>query len=488
MDSQNPDSQLKGITGGKTKFIVIAIVIVVIIAGLGIYLATSSSQVNKKEITILVGSGSYTCEYITQVAKNFENTHPGYTVKITTAGYSSLLTSEESALKGKSSSPSIIMYYASQAAALSPLLYNLPTTGPNSINVSNFLTGNMFSGGYQIATNGTILKTIGVPIHTVLGYNLVYQKSIFNNKTLQTEFMNEYHFSFNPRTYKNFTALQDAAQFISQNTKFNGKDNDYALMFPDSSHHSMIDAFYNMLYPYVAGNKTTGVPANSSANYWTYFGNVNGKFLPSFNNTQGIKALRMYKNLTQYEPSVSVQPIGYSQQEEYFATGDYAMGVAWSSFFPTYSSNSSKVANNYSVALMPGGFTGYSPTFLGVNPYATNTSLAVEFLNYATSPSQYKMGLTEFSFLPGTYSGLSEAANMTGFSWIHSFLNYSKNITLNKQYASIITALSPLFPTLIPDMNTQILNYFEGKTTAASALSTAYNEWENAISTDDLTL
>jgi ABC-type glycerol-3-phosphate transport system substrate-binding protein len=106
MDSQNPDSQLKGITGGKTKFIVLAIVIVVIVAGLGIYLASSSSSVNKKEITVLVGSGSYTCEYITQVAKNFENTHPGYTVKITTAGYSSLLTSEETALKGKSSSPS----------------------------------------------------------------------------------------------------------------------------------------------------------------------------------------------------------------------------------------------------------------------------------------------------------------------------------------------------------------------------------------------
>ncbi len=489
MDNQNPDSQIKGISGGKTKFIVLAIVIVVIIAGLGIYLASSSSKTNSdKQLTILVGSGSYTCEYISQVATNFENTHPGYKVTITTAGYSSLLTSEENDLKGKSSSPSIVMYYASQAAALAPYLYNIPTTGPNSVDVSNFLTGNMYSGGYQIATNGTILKTIGIPVHTVTGYNLVYNTTIFNNTTLQAKFMNQYHFSFNPRTFKNFTALQDAAAFINGNTTFNGHNNKYALMFPDSSHHSMIDAFYNMLYPYVQGNKTIGVPANSSANYWTYFAYQNGHYVPSFNNSQGVKALEMYKNLTQYEPSVSVQPIGYSQQEEYFATGDYAMGIAWSSFFPTYSSNTSKVAGNYSVALMPGGFTGYSPTFLGINPYATNVSLAVEFLNYATTPSQYKMGLEKFAFLPGTYSGLNVAANMSGFGWVHSFVNYSRNITLNKSYASVITALSPLFPTLIPDMNSQILDYFEGKTTASAALSTAYTEWVNAIKDQGITL
>lgn len=469
--------------------IAVVVVIVVIVAAVSIIDLEHSK---KQTLVIEVGSGSMTEQYLTMVASNFEKANPNVNVEITTEGYSNLLTAEQSALQGASSTPNIMMYYASGAPTLGKYLYNLPTstTGGNGvINISNQIEGNMFSGGYRIATNGTILGTIGVPIHTVIGYMLVYQKSIFDNTTLQNEFSAKYHFSFNPSTYQNWTALQDAASFINSTTSFNGTSNNYALLFPDSSSHSIIDGFYNLAYPYLSADPSTGVPANSSPNYWTYFGNHSGQFGISFNNSAGIQALDMYKNLTNYEPSVSVSPVGYSEQLTYFETGHYAIGVAWSSFFPDYSNSSqSKVAGNYSISLLPGGYTGYSPTFLGINPHSPNLTLAVDFLNYATSSTEYGLGITDFSFLPGSLNGLQVAETDPGFGWVSSFVNYSATIHLDPRYAAVFGQISPFFSTLIPDFNSQVLNYLEGKTTAAAALNTAASDWTKTISNDNIVL
>lgn len=487
MDSINPSDVKKKRRPGA----IIAVIIVIIVIGA----AVAVLKLDQKQTTtlvILVGSGSMTQQYISMVATDFEKQNPGVKVDVTTAGYSNLLSTEETALKGDSSVPNIMMYYASQAPTLAPYLYNIPTStsgAPGTMNSSNFIAGNMFSGGYSIAPNGTILKTIGIPIHTVIGYTLVYQNKIFDNSTLQSEFKAQYHFSLQPSTYKNWTALLDAASFINSTTAFNGTNNHYALMFPDSSSHSIIDAFYNVAYPFLAGNASSGVPANSSPNYWTYFGNHNNSFNVSFNNSAGVNALTTYKSLIQFEPSVSVEPIGYSEQLSYFETGDYAFGLAWSSFFPDYSNSSiSNVAGNYSVALLPGGYTGYSPTLLGINPHSQNTSLAVKFLSFASSSSEYAKGITQFDFLPGDANGLKAAENVSGFNWIDSFLNYSKSIDLNPKYAAVVTQVSPLFSTLIPDFNSEVYNYFTGKTTAANALSLASNEWVKTIKSDNIQL
>lgn len=77
---------------------------------------------------------------------------------------------------------------------------------------------------------------------------------------------------------------------------------------------------------------------------------------------------------------------------------------------------------------------------------------------------------------------------MSGFNWIDSFLNYSKSIDLNPKYAAVVTQVSPLFSTLIPDFNSEVYNYFTGKTTAANALSLASNEWVKTIKSDNIQL
>ena len=473
--------------------IAVVVVVVVIAAGVSIIeLGHHGSTSSKQTLVIELGSGSMTEQYLSMVATNFEKANPNVTVQITTEGYSNLLTSEKSALQGGSSTPNIMMYYASGAPTLGPYLYHIPTssTGGNGvIDLSNQIAGNMYSGGYRIAPNGTVLGTIGVPIHTVIGYMLVYQKSIFDNATLQSQFASKYHFSFNPRTFQNWTALQDAASFINSSTAFNGTNNNYALLFPNHAAHSIIDGFYNLAYPYLSSDPNTGVPANSSPNYWTYFGNKSGQFSVSFNNSAGVQALEMYKNLTQYEPSVKVSPVGYSEQLTYYETGHYAMGIAWSSFFPDYSNSSqSKVAGNYGVSMLPGGYTGYSPTFLGINPNSPNLTLAVDFLNFATSSTQYGLGITDFSFLPGSSNGLQVAESDPGFGWVSSFLNYSATIHLDPRYAAVVGQVSPLFSTLIPDFNTQVLDYLEGTTTATAALNTAASEWTQTLASDNIVL
>jgi multiple sugar transport system substrate-binding protein len=477
-------------SGMKTLAVIIVAIIIVAAIGTVIYVYTHPAK-NEQTLVILVDSGSDTQQYLTTVAKNFESANSNVKITIDSVGFSDLVSSSLTALKDKASSPGLIMYYPSGEPTLAPYLMNLSGSG---FNLSNYLPGELYSGSYVLSSNGQVEKTVGIPIHNVLGYVLVYQNSIFNNKTLQTKFEAKYHFSIMPDTYNNWTALYDAADFVTNDMgNLTSLSSDhalkYALMFPDSSHHSMIDAYMSLLYGY-GNNHTsvTGIANNSGTGYWTYMGEINGKYQPTFNNTYGIQALSMYKNLTQFEPSLSTQPIGYSQQETFFGTGQYAMGLAWTSFFSGYSNNSiSKVAGNYNVSVLPLGGTGYAPTFMGVNPY-TNTSLAIKFLKFAVSDKEYGIGISSYQYLPASISGLKTAESNSNFTWVSKLVNDASSIQINDTGVAVYSKLQPLFTTLTPDLNTQIYNYFTGKETAAAALSSASSEWETYISDQGISL
>jgi multiple sugar transport system substrate-binding protein len=471
----------------SNAWIVGLIVIIVIVAGIGIFVFDKPNH--KQTIEIMVDSGSMTESYLKAVGTQFEKSHPNVNVQVNSVGYSDMTTTALSALQGKTAPPDVFMYYASQSPSLSPYLYNLNSSlGQSYLTESNYISGELASGGIAPSHTGSGYNFVGMPIHTVVGYILVYNKTVFENNTLETGFYNQYHFNITPSKLGNYTALNDVSSYLKAHTKYDNTNNKYALMMPDSSSHSMIDAFYNMFYPYGVGQNKTGILNNSSPNYWTYFGIKNGAVNISYNNQYGVKALEMYKNLTHYEPSINTTPIGYNQQELYYGTGDYAMGIAWSSFIPTYENSSSAVRNNLGISLLPGGFTGYSPTFLGVNPYSKNITLDLQFLKFASSSKEFSMGINNYSYVPSTYAGLSSASNLPNFSWLGSLNNYSKTIVVNNQYAQVFIKASPLFSTLIPDFNSQVLNYFEGKISASAALNTAASEWESTLSTRNITL
>ena len=401
----------------KVLAIVIVLIVIVAGAGIGVYIYLHPAK-KESTLVVLVDSGSDTQQYLTQIAKTFESENPNVKIKIDSVGYSDLVSTSLSALKDKASSPGLIMYYPSGQPTLAPYLMNLSKSG---FNLSNYLPGELYSGSYVLNTHGNITKTVGIPIHLVLGYVIVYQNSVFDNKTIQTGFEKKYHFSIMPSTYKNYTALYDAASYISMEMKNLSYNNHlkYPLMFPDSSHHAMIDTYMSLLYAYGENHtKATGIAKNSGAGYWTYMGNISGSYKPTFNNTYGEHAVEMYKNLTEFEPNIKTTPIGYSEQETLFPTGEYAMGLAWTSFLPGYSNKSiSKVAGNYNVSILPNSSTGYEPTYMGVNPY-TNTSLAVKFLKFALSDNEYKVGINKYQYLPATISGLKVAETNQNFTWV----------------------------------------------------------------------
>ncbi len=478
---QNPDYVPPKKRGIKILAIAIVVIMIGAGAGVGVYLYLHPAK-KVSTLVVLVDSGSDTQAYLTSVASTFEKENPNVKITIDSVGYSDLVSSSLSALEDKDSSPGLIMYYPSGEPSLAPYLMNLSSQG---FNTSNFLSGELYSGSY-VLHNGAISKFVGVPIHNVLGYVLVYQKSVFNNKTLQTGFEAKYHFSIMPNTYKNWTAVYDAADYINStlaSLEKNYTSLRHSLMFPDSSRHSMIDAYMGLLYAY--GNnhtKATGIAKDSGAAYWTYMGNISGKYRPTFNNTYGVQALEMYKNLTQFEPSITTSPIGYSEQETLFESGEFAMGLAWTSFFSGYSNSSiSKVAGNYNVTILPCGSTGYAPTYMGVNPYA-NTSLAIKFLKFAVSDKEYEMGIDKYQYLPATISALKIAESNKNFTWVPAMLKSASSININITAVQEYEGLESLFGTLTPDLNNNIYNYFTDKTTASAALSSAYSEWETVIS------
>ncbi|MGC8568616.1 MAG: hypothetical protein ACP5LW_01245 [Nitrososphaeria archaeon] len=157
----------------------------------------------------------------------------------------------ETVLKNKAPQPAIIMFYPSQAPDLAPYLANLQQYS-NIINLSNMIQANMYQGGYYLAPNGSIIKVIGVPVHSVFGYVLAYQKSIFENQTLAAMFEKEYGFAFNPTNLTSWSQLYDIAQFLAQQHV-----TQYALLIPDSPHHAIIDMAMPFLEYYTMELRTT---------------------------------------------------------------------------------------------------------------------------------------------------------------------------------------------------------------------------------------
>jgi len=475
---------------GKEKSIgkvavAIIVVFVIIIAGVGGYYYYLSTLPKPVTLTIMVDSGSETQQYLTMVAKDFEASHPYVTINIEGVGFSDMVTTASTALKDKASQPAIIMFYPSQAPDLAPYLANLQQYN-NIINLSNMIYSEQQQGGFYYAPNGTIIKVIGVPIHSVFGYVLGYQKSIFENATLASEFEKEYGFAFNPSNLTSWTQLYDIASFINQTHV-----TQYALLIPDSSHHADIDMIMPLLEYYGLKDKIPGfVP--EPPGYYTLLMNLNGRWTTAFNNTAGVDALMIWDKLIQFEPPLSVQPIGYDQQEHFPETGEYAMFIMWTSFIPDYEASNSKIAGNLGIALLPGGMTGEAPTFLGINPYGPNPKLAAEFIAFAMSDTEYEKGIVSMGYIPGTYSGIKLAAENSNLSWLGPFYQFALTAKVPVLQAAAIPVIGSLTGTLIPYFNTQVYNFMTSPhptpALAMQDLQTAAYEWMSYIEQQNITL
>ncbi|MGC8568617.1 MAG: extracellular solute-binding protein [Nitrososphaeria archaeon] len=195
--------------------------------------------------------------------------------------------------------------------------------------------------------------------------------------------------------------------------------------------------------------------------------------------------LLMWKKLIQFEPSPTVQTIGYDQQEHFPLTGQYAMFIAWTSFLPIYNSNISNIKGNVGIALLPGGMTGFAPTFLGINPYGPDPKLAAEFIAFALSDQEYEKGITMMQYVPGTYSGIQLAARNANLSWLGPFANFAMTAHIPPMLAATVPPLSGLSMTLIPYFNNEVYTFLTSTNSspgyAMQLLQTAAYHWMTYI-------
>ncbi len=469
---------------GKVTVAVIVIV-VIIIGALGGYYYYLSTLPKPVTMEILVDSGSETEQYLTMVANDFMKLHPNVHIQIEPVGFGEMVETAETALKNKAPQPAIIMFYPSQAPDLAPYLANLQQYS-NIINLSNMIQANMYQGGYYLAPNGSVIKVIGVPVHSVFGYVLAYQKSIFENQTLAALFEKEYGFAFNPTNLTSWSQLYDIAQFLTQQHV-----TQYALLIPDSPHHSIIDMAMPFLEYYGVKDHVPGFQF-APPGYYSFFEYYNGRWTTTFNTTAGVDMLLMWKKLIQFEPSPTVQTIGYDQQEHFPLTGQYAMFIAWTSFLPIYNSNISNIKGNVGIALLPGGMTGFAPTFLGINPYGPDPKLAAEFIAFALSDQEYEKGIAMMQYVPGTYSGIQLAAKNANLSWLGPFVNFAMTARIPPMLAATVPPLSGLFVTLIPYFNNEVYTFLTSTNSspgyAMQLLQTAAYHWMTYIEEQNITL
>ncbi|WP_373286762.1 extracellular solute-binding protein [Sulfodiicoccus acidiphilus] len=224
--------------------------------------------------------------------------------------------------------------------------------------------------------------------------------------------------------------------------------------------------------------------------FYSYFAYLNGTWTTTFNSTAGVQALQIWKKLIQFEPSPTVQPIGYDQQEHFPLTGQYAMFIAWTSFIPIYENSSvSKIAGNLGIALLPGQTTGLAPTFLGINPYGPDPKVAAEFVAFALSNEEYQKGIQQLGYIPGTYTGIAEASQNSNLSWLGPFVPFLKTAVIPPRLAAVVPRISTFSETLIPEFNTQVYDYLTGsQPNATVALNTAAKEWMTYIEQQQVVL
>ena len=489
--------------GISTTAIIGIVVVILIIAIAGAYLATrggapattttspsttttttspttTTAPGLSGSLTVLVPSGDPTLlPFIQMVANDFMAKNPKVSIQVQPVPYAQLVTTALTSLRNQNPSPDLIIYYPSQASTLGPYLLDVrPYFTKGVFNLSDIPPSTLLPT-YLLDSQGGIVKVAGVPFQQVFGYVLVYQKSIFQNQTLKSEFESKYGFPFDPTKFDTWDKLITAAQFLQSKgvTK-------YALLFPDGLTQSIFNGYVAIFFTYALNDTCTGVPSASAQGlpvqgYWAFFKQVNGTIVPTINCTSGIQALETHKALIQFEPPIDQQAMEYDQLRDLFLTGDYAMGAAWTSFLPIYNNASmSKVAGNVGIAPLPSVATGQAPTFIGINPSSKDPDLAAKFIAFMMTPDEYKKGAELYGFLPATYSGMAVAANVNNTAWVANFIPLLKQMSIpDLKRMALVNYITNFFTDLRPVFINTAADYFRGKISAQDAMNYIAAQW-----------
>jgi len=409
-------------------------------------------------LTVVTYSGSPAKLLNTIVIPLFEQEHPSVKVQVLSYPFTSYLEKEMTVLEAGSSQYDIVTYTQGPGPDILPYLSPL---NESAFNISNLIMTVMNFGGvyYNPQTGQTTLYGIA-PWASVLV--MWYNIKFFDNATLQQEFYNEYHFSLNPWTWQNWTQVLDADQFFTSHniTK-------YGILIYDDPAYDLNEAFPLVFEWYYMHNSTLncGNPAGLPG-YMTLFMGCYPKGWPysfpppSFNNSVGVQALEMYKELVSYEPNPSVLTVSFDNTPSLLASEQAPAGFTYMSQMAWLTPQNRTM---FRFAPAPGGYAGAGATYFAISKYSQHKDLAMQLLELIVSTqvqvqSFYTLGL--FPINKQAYSIL--LANKSMPSYMLQLLNESYYL-VQHAFAGNPTIFTSLAGTWISEFDSYIFDYLTGQ-------------------------
>ncbi|MCG2891716.1 MAG: ABC transporter substrate-binding protein [Acidilobus sp.] len=409
-------------------------------------------------LTVVTYSGSPVKLLNTIVVPLFEQEHPGVKVQVLSYPFTSYLEKEMTVLEAGSSQYDIVTYTQGPGPNILPYLSPL---NESAFNISNLIMTVMNFGGvyYNPQTGQTTLYGIA-PWASVLV--MWYNIRFFDNATLQQEFYNEYHFSLNPWTWQNWTQVLDVDQFFTSHniTK-------YGILIYDDPAYDLNEAFPLVFEWYYMHNSTLncGNPAGLPG-YMTLFMGCYPKGWPysfpppSFNNSVGVEALEMYKELVSYEPNPSVLTVSFDNTPSLLASEQAPAGFTYMSQMAWLTPQNRTM---FRFAPAPGGYAGAGATYFAISKYSQHKDLAMQLLELIVSTqvqvqSFYTLGL--FPINKQAYSIL--LANKSMPSYMLQLLNESYYL-VQHAFAGNPTIFTSLAGTWTSEFDSYIFDYLTGQ-------------------------
>jgi ABC-type glycerol-3-phosphate transport system substrate-binding protein len=387
----------RGISKAMTAIIVVIIIAIVAVAGGYEYYISNlpkkpTTPALSGSITVVAQAGENDVA-LAQIAKNFEQLHPGVTVNIVSISFGNALTDYLTAFSENQDAYDIIYFpNIGWLGKLEPYLLNLtpyinnPSYFPPSYNFSDILPSmiNQFKFGntlYAIPYLGDVMMFYYIP-------------SYFTNTTNQALFKQEYGYNLpNPgNTTITLKQLVDIANF------FNGKHGSkYGIvMMNDEVADDMMETFTALFA--AARVNMSSVYGPVTATYGELF-TSSGKLLkdtPIF-----IQTLNYFAALE--NDSANEFNSGFLTTPETFGTGVAPMMIYWTPAM--LSLQNSSIKGQWAIAkAFPGGVSNLGGVAYGIYKYTKNLPLALSFLEFATSQNQSVYYMTLDDLLPFRYS------------------------------------------------------------------------------------
>lgn len=390
-------SKYRGI--GKTITAITVVVIIVIVAVAGGYEYYLSTVPKKPTPAVLSGSITVVAQAgennvaLAQIAKNFEQLHPGVTVNIVSISFGNALTDYLTAFSENQDAYDIVYFpNIGWLGKLEPYLLNLtpymnnPAYFPASYNFSDILPSmiDQFKFGstyYAIPYLGDVMMFYYIP-------------SYFTNTTNQALFKQEYGYNLPNPGNKTVTLKQlvDIANF------FNGKHGSkYGIvMMNDAVADDMTESFTALFA--AARVNMSSVYGPVTAPYGELY-TSSGQLLtdtPIF-----IQDLNYFAALE--NDSANEFNSGFLTTPETFGSGVAPMMIYWTPAM--LSLQNSSIKGQWAIAkAFPGGVSNLGGVAYGIFKYSKNLPLAVSFLEFATSQNQSVYYMTLDDLLPFRYS------------------------------------------------------------------------------------